>query len=224
MDLVDTWTGRTACALQDALRFTNEQFASHLGASVRTVATWHSWPGRTPTKEMQQALDHVLDHATDTVRARFLRLATADQADAALAPTGDDGTGLALKVAIAVVTRELEVLVVQRRGQDGGGISWQFPAGVVKPGMSTETVAVRETYGETGVHCAVTRNLGGRVHPVTKVFCEYVLCEYLAGEPQNMDEIENVSVIWAPITRLTRFIPEDQIFPAILDALEAHSE
>lgn len=224
MDLVDNWTGRTACALQDALRFTNEQFASHLGAGVRTIGTWHEWPDRTPTKEMQQALDHVLEHATDTVRARFLRLTTADQKDAAVAATADDSTGLALTVAIAVVTRNSEVLIVQRRGEDGGGISWQFPAGVVKPGTPIETAAVRETYGETGVHCAVTRTLGGRVHPVTKVFCEYLLCEFLAGEPQNMDEIENVSVIFAPTGRLKRFIPEDQIFPPILEALEAQGE
>jgi 8-oxo-dGTP diphosphatase len=32
------WTGRTACALQAALRLSNESFAEHLGIAVRTVA------------------------------------------------------------------------------------------------------------------------------------------------------------------------------------------
>src|SRR2546423_1670825 len=39
MELVNAWTGRTACALQRALRLTNEAFADHLGVAVRTVAT-----------------------------------------------------------------------------------------------------------------------------------------------------------------------------------------
>ena len=31
MDLVTGWTGRAACALQAALRMSNEAFAAHLG-------------------------------------------------------------------------------------------------------------------------------------------------------------------------------------------------
>jgi hypothetical protein len=44
MDSVITWTGRTACALQGALRLTNESFAVHLGVAVRTVAAVASDP------------------------------------------------------------------------------------------------------------------------------------------------------------------------------------
>ena len=40
MDLVTGWTGRAACALQAALRMSNETFAAHLGIAVRTVAAW----------------------------------------------------------------------------------------------------------------------------------------------------------------------------------------
>ena len=57
MDLVTGWTGRAACALQAALRMSNEAFAEHLGIAVRTVAGWHQKPGLRPRPEMQQVLD-----------------------------------------------------------------------------------------------------------------------------------------------------------------------
>ena len=38
------WTGETACALQAALRMSNETFARHLQVSPRTVAGWHEKP------------------------------------------------------------------------------------------------------------------------------------------------------------------------------------
>jgi 8-oxo-dGTP pyrophosphatase MutT (NUDIX family) len=95
---------------------------------------------------------------------------------------------------------------------------------VVKPGIAPDLVAVRETLEETGVHCRVVRNLGSRLHPMTRVHCDYLLCDYLTGEPQNADPVENVSVTWAPTSLLTQFIPVEQIFPPILAALEIDSE
>jgi hypothetical protein len=57
MGSVSVWTGRTACALQAALRLSNESFAEHLGIAVRTVAAWHQKPTLKPKSEMQQLLD-----------------------------------------------------------------------------------------------------------------------------------------------------------------------
>ncbi len=91
---------------------------------------------------------------------------------------------------------------------------------MVKPGVAPETVAIRETLAETGVHCAIVRKLGGRLHPITHVRAEYMLCEYLTGEAQNMDVLENVNVAWVEKEELARFIPLDHIFPPILEALE----
>jgi transcriptional regulator with XRE-family HTH domain len=73
MEPVQLWTGRTACALQAALRMTNESFAAHLGTAVRTVATWHQKPDRVPSAEIQQALDTTLERAGEGTRARFTR-------------------------------------------------------------------------------------------------------------------------------------------------------
>lgn len=73
MEPVQLWTGRSACALQAALRMTNESFAAHLGTAVRTVATWHQKPDRVPSAEMQQALDTTLERAGEGAQARFSR-------------------------------------------------------------------------------------------------------------------------------------------------------
>ena len=74
---------------------------------------------------------------------------------------------------------------------------------------------------ETGVHCSVRKALGSRVHPVTRAFCEYFLCDYLGGNAENCDMVENVAVAWVERARLTSFIPADRLFPPILKALEA---
>jgi 8-oxo-dGTP pyrophosphatase MutT (NUDIX family) len=209
MDVVSTWTGSSACALQEALRLTNEGFADRLGVAVRTVAGWHAQPDVVPRAEIQAALDTAYERAGEQVRQRFALLSR---------PTVAAPTVQALRVAIAVVVRGTEVLLVCRRGDDA--ITWQFPAGVVKPGRSAEAVAVAETLGETGVRVAVRERLGSRLHPVTGVLADYVLCDYLAGDATNADPIENLDVAWAPLAALGRFIPPERIYPPVLTALQ----
>jgi 8-oxo-dGTP diphosphatase len=219
MDVVEVWNGRYACALQAALRMTNEAFAQHLGIALRTVATWHADPSVIPRTEMQQLLDEAYERAAPAVRARFALLSRGQDGQGAGARPGERGPQ-ALRVAVAVVVRGSEVLLVCRRDNEPAGPTWQFPAGVIKPGMRPETVSVRETLAETGVHCVVRRPLGSRLHPVTGVHCDYFLCDYLAGEAANTDVVENVDVTWAPCAAVTRFIPAEGIFPPILAALE----
>lgn len=210
MDVIDMWNGRTACALQAALRMTNEAFAERLGVAVRTVAGWHADPQIVPRTEIQAALDTVFEGATPTVQRRFGLLSR---------PPAPPVQAQALRVAIAVVVRPGEVLLVCRRGDDS--LSWQFPAGMVKPGRSPAVVAVEETHAETGVRCTVRRHLGSRLHPVTGVMADYQLAEYLMGDATNRDPIENADVAWVPIAQLQKFIPADRIYPPILTALEA---
>lgn len=211
---VSQWTARTACALQAALRMSNQRFADKTGIARRTIVAWHEMPDRVPNSELQQILDTTLEQAPEAAKEHFARLV---QEDEEVRPA--DGTE-ALKVAIAVVVKDSEVLLVCRRGDDGRGISWQFPAGVIKPGGSAERVAIRETLAETNVHCSVTRVIGTRLHPVTHVLCDYLLCEYLGGDAENVDEVENVSVAWVDRSKLTRFIPAERIYAAVLEALE----
>jgi 8-oxo-dGTP pyrophosphatase MutT (NUDIX family) len=209
VDVIETWSGQHAAALQAAMRATNEEFARLLGVAVRTVAAWHAAPNTVPRREMQRALDTLHEQATPAERRRF---------DALLHPDGA-AQAQALRVAIAVVVRGRDVLLVCRRGEDP--LSWQFPAGVIKPGGSPSAVAVQETLAETAVHCSVRQHLGTRVHPQTGVLASYELCEYLAGEARNVDAVENLDTAWVPINSLTKFIPPERIYPPVLKALEA---
>jgi 8-oxo-dGTP diphosphatase len=193
------------------MRMTHEEFAERLGVSDRTITRWHAAPEKPIHRsETQQILDTAFEQAGEAVQRRFTLL---------IRPPAPRMEAQALRVAIAVVVRGDDVLLVCRRGD--GALRWQFPAGMVKPGAAAETVAVQETHGETGVHCTVREHLGERVHPVTGVVASYYLADHLAGEASNLDSLENVDVTWVPRGALTRFIPQDQIFPPILDALEA---
>jgi 8-oxo-dGTP diphosphatase len=215
--IVEEWTGESACVLQAAYRATNEAFAHGLGIAVRTVAAWHDRPELVPRTDVQQILDVKLERAPEAVAERFARLLEAVRADTKPASQ-------ALAVAIAVVLRDQQVLLVCRRAEGDGGLLWQFPAGVIKPGGHAEKVAVRETLAETGVHCAVKGALGSRVHPVTGVLCEYLFCDYLTGEARNADTLENLDVAWAPVADLAKFIPVGNIYGPVLAALEGRSD
>lgn len=219
MDVVDQWTGRHACALQVALRMTHEELAEYLGVARRTVAAWHERPDVVLRTEMQRALDTAYEGASESAKVRFARRLQADD-NAEVETTKAEAGVVPLTVAVAIVVTDAEVLIVCRRDADPSGITWQFPAGVVKPGSTASTVAIRETLAETGVHCAVRKELGGRLHPLSAVYCEYFLCDYLTGDVENRDISENVSAIWVPRADLTRFIPADTIFPAVLRELE----
>ncbi|MGW6946152.1 NUDIX hydrolase [Streptomyces xanthophaeus] len=207
MDVVVVWTGATASAFQRAFRKTNESFAAQLKIAPRTVAKWHAAPDAELTSQMQRILDTAYAEADISVRERFRALISPPRQPQAVA----------LRVAIAVVLRGAEVLLVQRR--DGGDLSWQFPAGVVKPGAEVAVVAVSETRAETGVHCTVRQPLGSRLHPTTGVEASYLLCDHLMGDASNLDPAENAEAAFVPIASLTRFIPADRIYRPVLDAL-----
>jgi hypothetical protein len=71
LDTATGWTGETACALQAALRMSNETFARHLLVSPRTVAGWHEKPEGRPKPKTQQLLDAALARAEPAAKDRF---------------------------------------------------------------------------------------------------------------------------------------------------------
>ena len=138
-------------------------------------------------------------------------------------PVSQAGNAQALRVAIAIVLHDDQVLLVQRRNK-AAGIAWQFPAGIVKPGENAEEVAVRETLAETGVHCTAAGHIGGRLHPVTGVLCDYFSCPYLTGDAANLDNVENAAVTWAPRRDVAKFMEQASIYPPVLMILEGHRD
>lgn len=75
MEPVGIWTGRTACALQEALRMTKEEFSAKSGIGLRTISDWRERPDIRPKAATQQILDTLLEKASDTDRRRFAQLA-----------------------------------------------------------------------------------------------------------------------------------------------------
>ena len=69
--VVTTWRGDTACALRLALRMTCDEFAAHLGVSVRGVSKWEANPDTEVSLKTQQLLDTALKLAADDAQARF---------------------------------------------------------------------------------------------------------------------------------------------------------
>ncbi|MFI9486951.1 hypothetical protein ACIG47_11215 [Promicromonospora sp. NPDC052451] len=51
------------------------------------------------------------------------------------------------------------------------------------------------------------------------MFIEYFHCDYLAGEAENRDVVENASVAWVAIADLGKFVPASTIYPPILEVL-----
>lgn len=211
MDPAQEWTGRTATALRKALRLTSDRFAARLDVAPRTVVNWAANPEIVPRSAIQDSLDDLLHRSPPLVRTRFEQLLDDEEPEAPAAQ--------ALRVAIAVVVHQDQVLLVRRR-DEAAGIAWQFPAGIIKPGERGGDVAERETLAETGVHCSAQDRIGSRLHPVTGVMCDYWWCEYLAGDAENRDTVENAGVTWAPRRDLTKFVPRDNIYPPVLAMLE----
>ena len=136
-------------------------------------------------------------------------------------PAGaEPGLGRPLTVAIAVVTWESDVLIVQRRGDDGGGITWQFPAGMVKPRTAPETTAIREPSPKPAF-TAPSYGGSGATYIRSPTCTANTCCATTSPAKPKPGPAENAAVTWAPINGLARFIPADRIFPPILEALEA---
>jgi hypothetical protein len=132
MDVVTDWTGRAACALQAALRMSNDAFAAHLGIGVRTVADWHQKPDLRPRPETQQLLDTALAQATPEVVERFAVLT--GQALPTVSARKDE-RGAAADAEYRLITDENISGALGRLDQLAG---WE-------PGMARRRVAARLT-------------------------------------------------------------------------------
>jgi 8-oxo-dGTP diphosphatase len=112
-------------------------------------------------------------------------------------------------VAVAIIVADGRVLLVRRRVPEGR-LWWQFPAGAIEPGETSEEAAVRETREETGLAVAAIRTLGERVHPETSRRLVYVACEVLAdvvtGAAHVVDQDEVDAVEWCDRAKLAEYV------------------
>ncbi|MGW3191827.1 NUDIX hydrolase [Streptomyces ardesiacus] len=123
------------------------------------------------------------------------------------------------EVAAAVIVHEGRVLMVRRRVSEGS-LCWQFPAGKVEPGETSEDAAARETREETGLAVAVVKRLGERVHPETGRLMSYIACEVLSGTAHIAAPDELADLAWVTHGEMPRYVPYGVFEPvqAYLDA------
>jgi 8-oxo-dGTP diphosphatase len=109
-------------------------------------------------------------------------------------------------IAAAIIVDDGRVLMVRRREREGQ-LSWQFPAGEVEPGETDEDAAVRETQEEVGITVSAAQRLGERIHPATNRRMVYIACKMLDGIAHVADEDELAEVEWCDRATLTRHVP-----------------
>jgi hypothetical protein len=81
MQVITSWTGARAYALQQALRMTNESFARYLDVSPRSVAGWHKKLNTVIAQRNQGCLDTALERASDRAKAHFAQLLAEQSGD-----------------------------------------------------------------------------------------------------------------------------------------------
>lgn len=109
-------------------------------------------------------------------------------------------------ISAAVVIHENRVLMVRRRISEGR-LSWQFPAGEIEDGETSEQAAVREAQEEIGLAVSAVKALGERVHPNSGRNMSYTACEVTSGTAYVADEDELAELKWAALADIPELVP-----------------
>ena len=108
-------------------------------------------------------------------------------------------------VVAAVIEREGDVLIAQRKGTGQHALKWEFPGGKVEAGETPERALVRELEEELGIQARVEGEISRYEYqyqdrwPILLIF--YRVIDF-SGEPKNLDFEQ---IVWAPRERLREY-------------------
>ena len=122
-------------------------------------------------------------------------------------------------VAVSIVVRNNQVLLVQRSLKENGLLNWQFPAGKLEKDEDPLNAAEREVYEETGIQCKALEKIGKRTHPLTEVLIHYIACDYIGGTEKIKNNREVKSIKWVKPLDLLAYIP-NFLYPGIKEYFE----
>lgn len=109
-----------------------------------------------------------------------------------------------IDVAMAVIRKESQLLITQRKSDDSFGGLWEFPGGKLHPGETLEEALAREIQEELGI--AITVGLKLKViehrYPNRTLRLHCFSCEILRGEPRA---IECAAWRWVTAPELAQF-------------------
>jgi 8-oxo-dGTP diphosphatase len=115
-------------------------------------------------------------------------------------------------VAAALIVRDGQILICQRRADQPMGLQWEFPGGKIEAGESAEEALVRELNEELGIHAQV----GNRVTRIRHnyrhggaVDLQFFTVREFTGELENRIFAQ---FRWAPLKDLPDydFLPADR--------------
>ena len=124
-----------------------------------------------------------------------------------------NGTGAVL--VIATIVPENEVLLVRQFRPPAGKFMIEFPAGLIDPGESVETTAIRELYEETGyagkilhVFPPAVNSPGMSGESITIVQMEIDGIAYPEAPESHQEDSEGIETIRVPRENLRQFLQE----------------
>lgn len=124
-----------------------------------------------------------------------------------------------VRVAIGVILKGREVILVQRRYREGD-LEWTFVGGFVNPYRDPRQQICEEIKNETGLTCRIVEFLGEREHPKSGAQCLYYSLRVLDGELTNGDTSENLHVGWVQNDRVYDYLDREDVFAPVRQLLE----
>jgi 8-oxo-dGTP diphosphatase len=94
-----------------------------------------------------------------------------------------------IKVVAAVIERNGQILVGQRRKSDSHGLKWEFPGGKVERGEAPAAALARELEEELGIQARVGREIVRYAHEYPKratILLMFYSVREFSGEPQSL--------------------------------------
>lgn len=114
------------------------------------------------------------------------------------------------QVALGIVRRNEDVLLIERRKKENGtnqeSLNWVFPGGKIEADEKPFTAAEREVYEETGYTVQAIKQLDERRHPAFPAHIHYIACKLAESAPNDVDDSGVMQVKWIPIAKLSIYI------------------
>jgi 8-oxo-dGTP pyrophosphatase MutT (NUDIX family) len=131
---------------------------------------------------------------------------------------GGQARRLVVRAAGGIVCRDAQVLLVHRPKYD----DWTFPKGKADPGESDEDCALREVEEETGLRCALERELPSSSYTDSRgrhKLVRYWLMRPTEGSFEPTEEVDEIA--WLSVPEAGRRLSYDRD-RAILGSLGVH--
>lgn len=109
------------------------------------------------------------------------------------------------EVVAAVIEREGQILICQRRADDRHPLKWEFPGGKVEPGESPQEALARELVEELAIHAEIGPQIAEYEYEYPgrpRIRLHFFHVTRFRGDPLNLAFHQ---IRWEPRSRLTEF-------------------